>query len=60
MIVLLDFHFHIETCKLGHVPRGIRVLGAEDRATAENTLPTAGDLNLLVKLRRLGCQDVLI
>lgn len=56
---VLDLHFQIETSELGHVPRGVGVLGTEDRARAENTLTTSSNLELLVELGRLGEESLL-
>jgi len=50
-VVLLDLHFHIETRELGHVPGGVRVLGAEHGPDAEYPFPAASNLVLLVELR---------
>jgi len=50
-VVLVDLHFHIEAGELGHVSRGVGVLGSEHGANAEDALTAASDLDLLIKLR---------
>lgn len=50
-VILVNLHFHIKAGELGHVSRGIGVLGSEDGADAEDALAAASDFNLLIELR---------